>query len=258
MGTFLFDEIIFGPLKSRRLGVSLGINLLPINKKVCNFNCVYCECGWTNASPIHTEMPSRQQVKEALDKKLLEMQGNGELPDVITFAGNGEPTIHRDFPEIIDDTILLRNRYAPKAKVAVLSNATLIGKEKVFNALLKIDQNILKLDSAIQSTMEAIDGPIGPYRLEKLLENLKRFNGHLIIQTLFLKGEHNGIKFDNTTEEEISAWLKLLKEIQPEQVMIYGIDRDTPEQNLIKIPLETLNSIGSRVKELGIETSVSF
>jgi len=252
----LFNSIIFGPVKSRRLGVSLGINLLPDNAKICSFNCIYCECGYNTAAK-GAHLPTCEEVRNALEAKLSAMKTAGEKPDVLTFAGNGEPTLHPDFEEIIDDTIALRNRFFPEAKVCVLCNATEISKDSVFRALNKVDSNLLKLDSAIFSTIKILNHPNPHFSYEKLIENLKRFCGNLIIQTMFVRGKHNGITIDNTTETEISAWLAALQEINPKQVMIYTIARETPEKNLQKVSIEELNNIAERVKEIGFEVSVS-
>ena len=259
MGTFLFDKIIFGPVKSRRLGVSLGINLLPCRKKVCNFNCIYCECGWSQ--PVEKEggyLPQRQEVYEALASRLQEMKVKNQKPDVITFAGNGEPTLHPDFRGIIDDCIKLRNKFFPQAKIAVLSNSTTITNPSIKDALLKIDMNILKLDSAFDLTIQTHNQPRVVVKVDELIENLKQFNGKLIIQTLFLRGTFNGIHIDNSTEKEVDAWLKAIEKIGPSEVMIYTISRDTPEGNqLNKVPLEELQQIALKVEKLGIPTQVS-
>lgn len=258
MSTFLFDKIVFGPVKSRRLGVSLGINLLPTGCKICNFNCIYCECGLNNNEEIkHHSLPSRFDVYQELEVKLQNMKENGEKPDVITFAGNGEPTIHPAFSFIIDDTIELRNQYFPETKISVLSNSTMINNKNVVSALRKIDQNILKLDSAIPETINNLNQPTGNIILEQLVENLKSFNGRLIIQTLFTRGLHNGVLVDNTTEVELTAWAAIIKEVTPEKVMIYTIERNTPISGLRKIPENDLNKIAERIKKLGIEVQVS-
>lgn len=258
MATFLFDEIIFGPVKSRRLGVSLGVNLLPTDSKVCSFDCIYCECGWNpEKREKKAELSSREEVTEKLRERLSAMQKAGELPDVITFAGNGEPTLHPQFPEIIDDTISLRNQYAPNCRIAVLTNSTMIHREPVFQALLKIEDNILKLDSAFPETVQLMDCPVGHFDLEKVIDQLKQFGKRGIIQTLFLRGTFKGQVVDNTTEKELEAWLEALQKIQPKQVMIYTIDRDTPAQGLEKIPKDELNQIANRVRETGFDVQVS-
>jgi wyosine [tRNA(Phe)-imidazoG37] synthetase (radical SAM superfamily) len=259
MATFLFDEIIFGPVKSRRLGVSLGINLLPVDRKICNFDCVYCECGWTaGAETKGSHLPRREDVYKALDEKLSEMKAKNQSPDVITYAGNGEPTLHPDFPGIIDDSIVLRDKYFPNARIAVLSNATTIDNPAINAALRKADQNILKLDSAIESTINLHNQPRARIDVEKLISNLAAFNGKVIIQTLFLRGKHNGIVIDNTTDDEIDAWLKAIERIRPSEVMIYTISRDTPEgATLNKVPLSELKMIASLVDSMGIRTQVS-
>lgn len=258
MATFLFDKIIFGPVKSRRLGVSLGINLLPTNIKVCSFDCIYCECGFTPKEyEEKVTLPSRSEVREKLEAKLQEMIAEKQLPDVITFAGNGEPTLHPEFAKIINDTIELRNQLTPTARIAVLSNATMIHRKSVFDALLKIKDNIQKLDSAFEETVKLLDCPKGNFSLEKTIELLIAFNGKVIIQTMFVRGSFKGNKIDNTTEKEIAAWLELLKKINPLQVMIYTIARDTPIETLEKVSLEELNSIAERVRKAGFEVQVS-
>jgi len=259
MATFLFDEIIFGPVRSRRLGVSLGINLLPVSRKICNFNCIYCECGWTGDYGNElSSLPSRKEVYNALDSKLTSMKEKNQLPDVITYAGNGEPTLHPEFAGIIEDSIELRNKYFPGARIAVLSNATTIAKPHIREALLKVDQNILKLDSACDNTIQLHNQPNRRIIAADLINELKKFNGRLIIQTLFLRGSYKGSLIDNTTKEELNKWLNAIDEIRPSEVMIYTISRDTPEGGkLVKVPLKDLHSIAKMVNDLGIKTQVS-
>ena len=258
MPTFLFDEIIFGPVTSRRLGISLGINLLPTNRKVCSFDCIYCECGFNPGkgapAPI---MPSREEVYDHLEAKLQEMAANQQPPDVITFAGNGEPTIHPHFPGIIEDTIQLRNSYCPKAKVAVLSNATRINSPAVFDALLKVDDNIQKLDSAFEETVRLLDQPQGHFDLAETIENLQRFKGQVTIQTLFVSGSFNGIPLDNSSDEEVAAWLQEIRKIAPKEVMVYTIARDTPINTLIKVAPKRLHEIAEMVRNIGFQVQVS-
>lgn len=258
MGTFLFDKIVFGPVMSRRLGVSLGINLLPCGKKVCTFSCIYCECGWTALPGAEGgSFPLREQVYEALADCLQEMKVKGEKPDSITFAGNGEPTLHPDFQYIIDDTLTLRNKLCPTAKIAVLSNASTLDNPAVRNALMKVDMNILKLDSAFDETIRIHNQPRVKITADQIINNLAGFKGHVIVQSLFLRGIHNGKIIDNTTPEEIEAWLKAIAEIKPGEVMIYTIARDTPAGGLYKVPAGDLHRIAEQVKNLGINTRVS-
>ena len=258
MATFLFDSTIFGPVISRRLGESLGINLLPNNRKVCNFNCIYCECGPTFSADIRNfNIPSRIEVKENLGFRLEHIKTKGLFIDTITFAGNGEPTLHPEFPEIIDDTIELRNIYLPDTNIAVLSNSTLTGNEKIFNALNKADLNILKLDSGYEETNRIINCPLRPFNLEKTIDNLKKFNGNLIIQTLFFKGIYNGKEVNNATVKEVTKWLQIINDIKPESVMIYTIARDTPNKGLQKIPFDDLLEISEKVEKLGIKAHIS-
>ncbi|MBQ6940206.1 MAG: radical SAM protein [Alistipes sp.] len=255
--TSLYNNIIFGPVRSRRLGLSLGVNLLPIDSKLCSFDCIYCECGWNDEHPGKRRFNSRDDVRTMLDATLAKMVGEGTPPDVITFAGNGEPTLHPEFEQIIEDTIALRDKHSPEAKVSVLSNATQIHREDVRRALLRVDNNILKLDSAFDATVQLINKPQGAYTVERTVELLKAFGGELIVQTMFLRGEYLGQRVDNTTDVEVEAWLRLIEEIAPKQVMVYSLDRDTPCQTLEKVKKEELRKIAARVEALGIACSVA-
>ena len=257
--TVLFHSSVFGPIRSRRLGVSLGINLSPDDGKVCSFDCLYCEAGYNAQGAGTTGLPLREKVKRDLEKKLSSMKEKGEELDVITFSGNGEPTLHPDFPEIIDDVLRLRDRYYPKAKVSVLTNSTKIFSGEVVKALNKVDNNILKLDSAVEKTMQLIDRPNSPdFTVKKVVEGLKQFSGNGIIQTMFLRGSHDGQTVDNTTPEELAALIEAYKEIQPREIMIYSLDRSTPEERLIKVDKEELQQLAARIeKETGITVRVA-
>lgn len=258
MATFLFDKIVFGPVKSRRLGISLGINLLPTNSKWCSFNCIYCECGWTSPGPYNANLyPSREKVQKDLRQMLMNMKSEGTRPDVITFAGNGEPTIHPEFAVITDDTVSLRNEFFPEARIAVLSNASMIHRDDVFRALKKVDQNILKLDSGIESTIRFLNQPPAEFSLNEAVKKLLLFKGDFILQTLFIKGAYRNKIVDNTTENELNAWLSLVRKLNPREVMIYTIARDTPVRGLKKVPPEKLREIAEKVESYGIPVSIS-
>lgn len=254
MSTIIYPSPIFGPVHSRRLGISLGINLMPADGKICTFNCIYCECGLNEDHRPTLPRPTRELVAEKLEAKLQEMAAEGQLPDVLTFAGNGEPTCHPHFAEIIDDTIRLRNQYCPKAKVSVLSNATMIQHQKVHDALMQVDNNILKLDTIDPIYINKVDQPVIPYDVEKVIERLKAFQGHVIIQTMFMQGED----VDNTGESFVGPWLEAVKAIAPQQVMIYTIDRETPTKGLLKATHEQLDQIRDRVIAAGIPCSASY
>ena len=256
--TIIYPSPIFGPVHSRRLGVSLGINLMPGDGKICSFDCIYCECGFNKDFKPHMERPSREEVRQALEAKLKDMQANGPAPDVLTFAGNGEPTLHPDFPGIIDDTLALRDRYFPDAKVSVLSNSTMIHKPAVFEALNKIDNNILKLDTVDKAYINALDQPARGYDVQKIIRYMKEFKGNCIIQTMFLKGSYKGKDMNNTTPQYVKPWIDAVREIAPRQVMIYTIDRDTPTQGLLKATHEELDRIAALVEAEGISCSVSY
>lgn len=259
MPGILFDEIVFGPIKSRRFGVSLGINLLPLHGKFCTFNCIYCECGLTEERK--KEKPvlfTAAQINTSLQSRFEALKSGGLNPDNITFAGNGEPTLHPEFETIIENTISLRNEFFPKAKITVLSNATRLDRENVKRALLRIDNNVLKLDAGTNETFIAINRPTSPITLEKVLQELIAFDGNLVIQTMLIRGDVDGVKVDNTTEEEISLWLKHIAKIKPKQVMLYPIDRQTPYRTLEKVPESEFQALVTRIEELGIKAEVFY
>lgn len=250
----LFDSIVYGPIRSRRLGVSLGVNLMPTDAKLCSFDCVYCECGW-NQPVLHPQLPTRQQVRDSLNTKLSTLNTN---LDVITFSGNGEPTMHPDFLGIIQDTCALRDQYCPNAKVSVLSNSTQLGRVEVVQALKLCDNRILKLDSAIDATMRLIDKPVNPHlTVAQVMEWLQQFDGDFTLQTCFLRGDYHGQVIDNTTPEELVAWYQAVEILLPKQVMIYVIDRVTPLQTLEKIPAEQMQAIAKPLLDKGIDVIIS-
>jgi wyosine [tRNA(Phe)-imidazoG37] synthetase (radical SAM superfamily) len=257
MSGFLFHDVIFGPVRSRRLGLSLGINLLPSHSKYCSFNCIYCECGWTpdirNTIP---DLPSRELVREYLEYRLKELVEEDHIPDVLTYAGNGEPTMHPDFAGIVDDTLAMRDKYMPGVKVSVLSNASMINEPSVFNALLKLDYNIQKLDAGFEHLFLQINNPISSVKFGELIRNLKSFNGKVIIQSMFLRGSYKGEVIDNTNDIEVAGWLQHLDFIRPSLVMIYPVSRATPAHNLEKIGIFELEKIAGKLGKLGIEAKV--
>lgn len=249
----LFDSIVYGPIHSRRLGVSLGMNLMPTTAKLCTFDCVYCECGW-NQPVSHPVLPTRKQVSEALTSQLSTL--NTPL-DVITFSGNGEPTLHPEFLGIIEDTCALRDQYCPNAKISVLSNSTQLGRPEVIEALRLCDNRILKLDSAIDATMQLIDQPVNQnLTVEQIAQWLSLFEGDFTLQTCFLRGEYHGQIIDNTTPAELSAWYAMIKRLHPKQVMIYVIDRATPLQTLSKVPASEMEAIAEPLRQQGIDVIV--
>lgn len=251
--TVLFHSTVFGPIHSRRLGVSLGINLMPDDGKVCSFDCLYCEAGFNSQGKGTSGLPTRAEVKADLEAKLLAMKENGEKPDVITFSGNGEPTLHPEFSGVIDDTIELRDRLCPEAKVSVLTNSTRIFNPEVAEALKKVDNNILKLDSAVEQTMRLIDRPASKdFTVDRVVKGLKQFRGTGVIQTMILRGEHDGIPVDNTTDREIEALIDAYKRIGPKEVMLYSLDRSTPEERLVKVERPELEAIARRIREAGV------
>lgn len=259
MAGILFDEIVFGPIKSRRFGVSLGINLMPLNGKLCSFNCIYCECGLTDEKKKEKlRLFSAAEISASLQSRFEALKAGGLDPDNITFAGNGEPTLHPEFEAIIDNTILLRNEFFPKAMITVLSNATRLDRANVKSALLKLDNNVLKLDAGSDATFQAINRPTHPITLEKVVQELKNFDGNLVIQTMLIRGSVDGKQVDNTTKEELSLWLNHIKEIKPKLVMLYPIDRQTPYRTLEKVPEVEFLALAARVEELGVKAEVFY
>ncbi len=259
MQTILFHSTIFGPIHSRRLGTSLGVNLSPRDGKVCSFDCLYCEAGFNAQGPGKAGLPPRAEVRSLLEDKLRSMSEKGERLDVITFSGNGEPTLHPDFEGVVDDTLALRDRYFPEAKVSVLSNSTRLGDEAVCRALHRVDNNILKLDSALDGTVRLIDRPNSPgFNAEKVVEQLKQFEGQAVIQTMMLRGEFEGQTVDNTIPEEVDALIEAYRRIRPREIMLYSLDRPTPATGLVKVPLEELQAIGKEIeKATGIPVQVN-
>jgi len=255
-----YSSPIFGPIHSRRLGVSLGINLLPADGKMCSFDCIYCECGFNRDFRPTKPMPTREEVATALEAQLQQMKDRGPAPDVLTFAGNGEPTLHPHFPEIIDDTIALRDQYFPQAKVSVLTNATQILRPAVFEALRRVDNNICKLDTIQPDYIRLVDQPNTAYDVEAILDRLIAFGADCVIQTMFMQGEYEGQSVDNTADEYVLPWLSALQLIMPREVMIYTLDRETPAHTskLQKATHEQLDSIANRVKQLGLPCSVAY
>lgn len=259
MQTVLFHDTIFGPIHSRRLGTSLGVNLSPVDGKVCTFDCLYCEAGYNAQGPGKAGLPARAEVRRLLEEKLGAMRAAGQHLDVITFSGNGEPTVHPDFPGIIDDVIALRDRYFPDVKISVLTNSTAIARPGVAEALDRVDNNILKLDSAVPDTVMALDRPTSPaFNVEKLIAGLGRFSGKGIIQTMLTRGTHDGRTVDNTTAAEVDALIAAYRRIRPASVMLYSIDRQTPEHSLQKVPREELQAVAARITaETGIPVQVA-
>jgi wyosine [tRNA(Phe)-imidazoG37] synthetase (radical SAM superfamily) len=257
MSTFLFDKIIFGPVQSRRLGVSLGINLLPLSKKLCNFDCIYCECGWSHIHEIRkTDIPSRKEVASELSKVLGEMKISGKKPDMITFAGNGEPPMHPDFEGIAEDTSIIRNEYFPDCQISLLSNSSLLHKKSIAAAMRFIDINFLKLDTAIEATFQKINKPVESIRLEEIIDSLAEYKGPKTIQTLFIRGLNEFEGADNTTDKEIEGLIEAYKRIKPESVMVYTFSRDTPTPDLIKISTDELKNIAGRIESAGFKVEL--
>ena len=248
-----FDDIVFGPIYSRRLGSSLGVNILPSKGKLCNFDCVYCECGWNRDGAVpERRFPRLEEVEAALKDKMSKAAAEGVPVDSITFSGNGEPTMNPDFASIIDVTLRLRDLYFPKAKVSVLSNATLLGRQDVSQALMRVDNPILKIDASSQELVEKINKPVGTYRLTDVIENMKGFAGNFILQTMFLKSAD----FNTAVPEALDAWMDIVRELKPRQVMVYTIDRETPDKTLGKYTVEEMTAMVQPLIDEGFDIQV--
>lgn len=250
----LYDSPIFGPVHSRRLGISLGINLLPSDGKWCSFDCIYCECGLNKDSKASAALPTKEEVCEKLKEKLENLRKENITPDVLTFAGNGEPTLHPDFPAIVKEVIEVRNRFCPSAKISILSNSTRVTDPKVREALMLFDNPIMKLDTVDASYIHNVDRPVGTYDVKNIIEGLKSMQGKCIIQTMFMKG--NGV--NDISENYLQPYLSCLQEIKPRSVMIYTIARATPVEGLEKASHEELDAVADRIRNLGLTCSVSY
>lgn len=258
MSTIIYPSPVFGPVKSRRLGISLGVNLLPAGGKRCSFDCIYCECGFNADRHTHNPMPSAGAVEEGLTRKLQEMRREGVVPDVLTFAGNGEPTLHPDFPEVVRRVRAVRDRECPEARMSILSNGTQVHRAEIREALMLFDNNIQKLDTVSPAYIRTVDRPQGHYDVERIIESLCLLEGHVIIQTMFMGGEFGGLSVDNTGDEYVGPWLRALERIRPQGVMIYTIDRETPAPGLVKAGAERMDEIAGQVRRLGLACSVSY
>ena len=246
------NQVVFGPIRSRRLGSSLGVNLLPSKGKLCNFDCVYCECGWNKDGKSDGRFPELKDIEAALEEKMSKAAAEGVPVDSITFSGNGEPTIHPDFAQVIDITLRLRDRYFPQAKVSVLSNATMIGRKDVADALMRVDNPILKIDASSDELVRKINKPAGSYRLAEVVENLRKFEGRFVLQTMFLRSE----EFDTASPEALAAWMDIVRELKPREVMVYTIDRETPDKTLGKYTVEEMKAFVQPLVDEGFEIQI--
>ncbi len=244
------ETTVFGPIFSRRLGSSLGINLLPERGKICNFDCIYCECGWNKDGLEDTLLPTAEDVRKVLSAKLEACRKAGTTIDSITFSGDGEPTLNPEFPEIIDLTLELRDRYYPEAKVSVLSNATRVGREEVFQALRKVDNPILKIDAPTDEDIRKINQPAGDYSLEKVVESLERFKGNFVLQTIFLKAD------GWESAQWVEGWMALVRRLKPREVMVYTIDRETPRKGLRKYTVEEMRALVQPLMDEGFTIQI--
>ena len=246
------ETLVFGPIHSRRLGSSLGINLLPERGKLCNFDCIYCECGWNADGRDDKRLPTAEELRETLRAKLATCREAGTPIDSITFSGDGEPTLNPEFPEMIDVTLALRDEFFPAAKVSVLSNATRIGREDVFRALRRVDNPILKLDAATADLARRINRPVGAYDPEEVVANLRRFEGDFVLQTMFLRCPD----FDSTAPENVEGWLRIVRELHPREVMVYTVDRETPMKGIGKVTPDEMAAIVRPLVEEGFKIQI--
>ena len=259
----VYPSPIFGPIKSRRLGISLGVNIMPGDGKWCSFDCVYCECGLNRDHHPKEPLPTTEEVHDKLESTLKQMKERGERLDVITFSGNGEPTMHPMFSKIVDNVLSLRNEYYPEAKVTVLSNSTQIYRQDVFETLMKVDNALMKLDTVSDKYIHTVDQPVGNYNLQLIIDRLASMNGHAIIQTMFMKGSIKNkdgkiVSVDNCNDKYITPYIETLKKIKPRKVMIYTLDREWPTEGLEKADHKTMDEIAEKICKAGFDTSVSY
>lgn len=258
MSTFLNDSPIFGPVLSRRFGVSLGVNLMPATGKICTFDCLYCENGLNADRRTKDGYPDATTIVPALEGRLADIAEKGDPLDEICLAGNGEPTANPAFPEVVDAALKLRERYVSTAKVAVLSNGTMAARPAVHDALMRVDRNVLKLDTVDANYIALLDRPQVPYDVERQIETFASFGGNVIVQTIFVRGAYEGRSLDNTDEAHVAPWLEAIRRIGPKAVTVYTVARDTPVKGVEKAPREALDEITKRVRALGIPCSTSY
>ncbi len=252
----LFNEIVVGPIHSRRLGCSLGVNVLPTQKKYCSFNCVYCECGWNEIDTrIKVPFNDRLVIKNELEKycKNTDKKELAKI-DSITFSGNGEPTLHPEILQIVQDVISLRNIYIPQSKVTILTNSTQLSREDVSKALHLIDNPLLKIDAGTEKMYKLISQPVN-CSFEEIKLNILNFGPNCIIQTMLLRGELDGQTIDNLSEEEFSNYLDFIKKVNPKQVMFYSLDRIPPAKHLIKVDKAEMEKYADKLRALNIKTT---
>lgn len=248
------EETVFGPIFSRRLGTSLGINLLPEKGKICNFDCIYCECGWNKDGRGDTVLPTAAKVYADLENMLIRLQRQGTVVDSITFSGDGEPTLNPDFVQIIDDTLSLRDQLAPTAKVSVLSNATKVHIPEVFQALCKVDNPIMKIDAPTNELIAKINKPAPGYDISRVVRSLEQFEGNFVLQTCMLRSRE--YDFDSSCSEVLSGWMDIVRHLRPREIMVYTIDRPTPAQGLEKFTVEEMTHLVAPLLEEGFQIQI--
>ena len=247
-----FDDIVFGPIFSRRLGSSLGVNILPSKGKLCNFDCVYCECGWNKDGVADRRFPTFKEIVTAFEDKMSSLSAEGTKVDSITFSGNGAPTMHPDFPKIVDAVLDCRDRFFPQAKVSVLSNAFLVGRPSVADALKRVDNPILKIDASSDALGSQINKPVGHYCLDDIVKALKEFDGNFILQTMFLKSPD----FDTAAPQSLQRWMEIVRELRPREIMVYTIDRETPDKSLSKYTVEEMTALVQPLLDEGYKIQI--
>ena len=248
----LREEVVFGPIHSRRLGSSLGINLLPVNGKICNFDCIYCECGWNKDGREDTRIPSAKELRDALLQKLISLSEQKVVIDSITFSGDGEPTLNPEFAEIIDITLQLRDQFYPEARISVLSNATRVDKPEILEALKKVDNPIMKIDAPTNELIAKINRPTGEYDIKRVVESLRGFDGNFILQTMFLKSDD----FDSSAPQVLNGWMNIVRALHPREIMVYTIDRPTPQEGLKKFTPEEMRHLVAPIIQEGFQVQI--
>lgn len=233
----LQDETVYGPVYSRRLGTSLGINPLPLSYKFCDFDCVYCQYGWTPEKKGRERLKRVAELAREIEDAFRKLADAGHRVDCITIAGNGEPTIHPDFPEFVTALLKLRDHYFPGVKTGILSDASQAYRPEIKEALEKLDERYMKLDAGSPELIEQINRPRGNFNYDKMLKGLKNLKA-IVIQSLFMQGS-----YDNTGEIALREWSQTVRMLQPREVQIYTIDRRPADAGLRKVPSEELQRI---------------
>ena len=239
--------ITYGPVQSRRLGLSLGINLLPTEYKLCSFNCLYCQYGWTKKVTFAPgerlkDLPSVDAVAAALETALAELSRDHRTMDAISICGNGEPTLYPALAEVIVKVKRIRDRYQPRARVAILSNSSTVGDHAVRAALDLLDVKIMKFDAGSEEMFRQLNHPAAPVYMGEIVAGLKALK-KIFLQSCFVQG-----RVTNADPDSVAMWIDKVREIHPLSVQVYTLDREPADKRIEKVSRTTLAWIADAVR----------